>query len=94
VPWRHRVLVAGIAVCLERSARQLHLDRMFDTLHQLLDQLGQAPLKVPRQTVEPAPHGGAHVERDARQIVMMALPIAPLPLRTADGQSPVLSSQT
>jgi hypothetical protein len=39
-------------------------------------------LKVPGKPVEPVPYGGAHVERDARQIVMMALPIASLPFRT------------
>jgi hypothetical protein len=52
------------------------------TRRQLLDQLGQVPLKVSGKPVEPIPHGGPYVERDARQVVMMALSIAPLPLRT------------
>jgi hypothetical protein len=38
---------------------------------------------VSGQPVEPIPHGDAYVERDARQVIMMALPIASLPLRTA-----------
>jgi hypothetical protein len=82
------VLITGGAVRLERSARQFPFDSVFSTRRQLLDQLGQVPLKVPSQAVEPVPYGGAYVERGARRIVTMVLAsLAPLPLRTAHRHS-------
>jgi hypothetical protein len=50
---------------------------------QLLDELGQAAVIMPRQAVELVPHRDAQVEREVRQVAMMALSIAPLPLCTA-----------
>jgi hypothetical protein len=38
---------------------------------------------MPGKPVEPIPHGNPHVERDVRQVIMMALPITPLPLSAA-----------
>jgi hypothetical protein len=85
------LLCPGSAVALKRCARQLRLDSVLRTLRQLLDQLGQIPLKVPGKAVEPISHGRSHVERDARQVVTMALAIAPLPFRTAHRHSEALS---
>ena len=49
----------------------------------LFDELGQAATIVPAETVELIPHVNAQGEREARQIAMMALQIAPLPFRTS-----------
>jgi hypothetical protein len=64
--------VAGGAVRLERSGRQRRFDRVFGTRRQLRP-AGSGSTESAAKPVEPIPHGTRTFERDARQVVMMAL---------------------